>query len=366
MQHIDGLEKILCKKEGENYCLNSIISFAGSQIQSKKDLNTCENSCIKDIYDTIGTGVVTVPDFVRSSVIRARLLCSKIPGKNKYCVYKLKKFNEEKSDKKKMDMFCNSLCIQKTLWKDQSEYDDTFNEDDDINKIIANFTDSACLTYNNNRCGDLLLKIMKKKDKNGKYPFECSGLHYPRVFPISYNYTTCNKEVEQIIKEYGTCVHSLFSNKGGDWLDLYKEISRYAKSRRLQNYTIFDIEGDYGDSYNKTYYIENLNWDWYQSNDRAVSSYIVNSIAAHLGLTPSMISGQGFNEYSIIIKGLTKKQQKELDNERSLALTMFSGQIDETALKDSYNPFKISAANNIIPNILTIFAALSLLILYFI
>lgn len=39
----------------------------------------CENSCISDIYNTIGKGIVTVPVFLRNSIIHANLLCSKVP-----------------------------------------------------------------------------------------------------------------------------------------------------------------------------------------------------------------------------------------------------------------------------------------------
>jgi len=348
LQHNDDLQKILCKKNGKNYCLNDINTFINSDIKSKKDLGMCENSCISDIYNTIGKGIVTVPVFLRNSIIHANLLCSKVPGKSKYCIDKLKDFREEKSYEKKMNIYCNSLCVQKTLWKEQSEYELTFDLQSSLESIIANFTDSACLYYKENRCGEFLLKILNND-------YGCSGLRYPRVFPFSGNYTLCNKEVNEIIKDYGPCVNSLFSNKSGDWLNLYKEISRYSKTRRLQNYTIFEEQATYEETFNRTYEIKNFNWTWYQSNDRAVSSYIINSIGAHLGITPSMISGQGFNDYGIMIKGLTKKQRNELDNEHTMALTMFSGQINVKAIEDSTKGFSIDGASNIIPNLFTIF-----------
>jgi len=185
-----------------------------------------------------------------------------------------------------MNIYCDSLCVQKVLWKEQSEYSLTYDLTSSPESIISNFTDSACLYYNQNRCGEFLLKILNND-------YTCSGLRYPRVFPFSGNYTICNQEINEIIDEYGPCVNSLFSNKSGDWLNLYTEISRYSKTRRLKNFNIFQEQAPYGEIFNRTYKIDNFNWDWYQSNDRAVSVYIINSIAAHLGITPSMISGQG-------------------------------------------------------------------------
>jgi len=349
LQHIKDLNNIICKKNGNNYCLSDINSFIHSNIKSKNDLGMCENSCISDIYYTIGKGIVTVPVFLRNSIIHAHLLCSKVPGKSKYCIEKLKDFREESNYEKKMNVYCNSLCVQKTLWKEQSEYDLTYNLNSSLESIISNFTDSACLYYKENRCGEFLLKILNND-------YGCSGLRYPRVFPFSGNYTICNKEVNDIIKDYGPCVNSLFSNKSGDWLNLYKEISRYSKTRRLQDYTIFEEQASYEETFNRTYHISNFNWTWYQSNDRAVSSYIINSIGAHLGITPSMISGQGFNDYTIMIKGLTKKQRNELDGEHSMALTMFSGQISVKAIEDSSKGgFTIDGAFNVIPSMFTIF-----------
>jgi len=134
-----------------------------------------------------------------------------------------------------MDIYCDSLCVQKVLWRDQSEYDLTYNLNSSPESIISNFTDSACLYNGENRCGEFLLKILNND-------YGCSGLRYPRVFPFSGNYTVCNKEIKEIIDEYGTCVNSLFSNKSGDWLNLYNEISRYSKTRRIKNFSVFQNE----------------------------------------------------------------------------------------------------------------------------
>lgn len=247
-----------------------------------------------------------------------------------------------------MDEFCGSLCVQKTLWKEQSDYAETYNMNDSPEMIIANFTDSACLSHNGKRCGNLLLKILNND-------FGCSGLKYPRVFPFSGNYTLCTKEVEEIIKDYGPCVNSLFGNKSGDWLNLYKEIYRYAITRRLKNYKVFEQTVDTGTTFNRTYKIGNFDWTWYQSNDRTVSTYILDSIAFHLGITPSMISGQGFNDYSIMIKGLTDDQRRELDDEHTMTLTMFSGKISVDAVMDQTKGFTISAGINLFPNMFRLF-----------
>jgi len=349
LQHIKSLNSIICKKNGNNFCLSQINTFIHSNPKNKKDLDMCENDCISSIYNTIGNGVVSVPSYLRNDIIRANLLCSKVPGKKKYCIDKLEDFRKADSYEKKMDIYCGSLCVQKVLWKEQSEYELTYNLKSSPESIISNFTDSACLYHGENRCGEFLLKILNND-------YQCSGLRYPRVFPFSGNYTICNQEVKEIIDEYGTCVNSLFSNKSGDWLNLYTEISRYSKTRRLKNFSVFQNQSIYEEVFNRTYKINNFDWFWYQSNDRAVSVYIINSIAAHLGITPSMVSGQGYNEYSVMIKGLTKKQQKELDNDHTMSLTMFSGQIDFNALVDATKGFTISAASMIIPNMVTIFA----------
>jgi len=349
LQHINSLNDIVCRKDGKEFCLNKINSFVKSNPQSKKNLGTCESSCIPKIYNIVGQGVVTIPSFLRNNIIHANLLCSKVPGKNKYCIEKLEDFKKQKSYGKKMKIYCNSLCVQKTLWKEQSEYSLTYNLNSTPETIISNFTDSACLYYKNNRCGEFLLKILNND-------YGCSGLRYPRVFPFSGNYTLCNEEIKEIIEEYGTCVNSLFANKSGDWLNLYNEISRYSKTRRLKNYKIFQESSEFEEPFNRTYNINNFNWDWYQSNDRAVSVYIINSIAAHLGITPSMISGQGFNEYQIMIKGLTKKQQNELDNDHTMSLTMFTGKIDVEAMYDQTKGFTINNSSTILPNMLTILA----------
>jgi len=79
-----------------------------------------------------------------------------------------------------------------------------------------------------------------------------------------------------------------------------------------------------------------------------------------------MISGQGYKEYSVMIKGLTKKQQKELENDKSMSLTMFSGQIDFDALEDPTKGLYISGAFMIIPNMISVFAiTVSLLLMLF-
>jgi len=349
-QHIKALDEILCKKESSNgeYCVNKINTFIKSNPSSKKDLGICEDNCISSSFNIIGKGIVSVPNFLRNSIIRANLLCSKVPGKRKYCIDKLEDFRKEKSYEKKMNIYCNSLCVQKVLWKEQSEYPLVYDLKSSVESIIANFTDSACLYYNDNRCGEFLLKILNND-------YGCSGLRYPRVFPFSGNYTLCNNEIKQIISEYGTCVNALFSNKSGDWLNLFKEISRYSKTRRLKNYEIFSETLEDPDTFNRTYKIDNFNWDWYRSNDRAVSVYIINSIAAHLGITPSMISGQGYNGYDISIKGLTNKQKKELDNDHTMSLTMFSGKISVEALNKTDQGFTIDGARTNLPNMITIF-----------
>jgi hypothetical protein len=359
MQHINSFDSIICKKNGNDFCLSKINTFIHSNPQNKKDLGMCENDCISSIYNIVGMGVVSVPTYLRNDIIRANLLCSKVPGKKKYCIDKLEDFRNEKSYSKKMDIYCDSLCVQKVLWRDQSEYDLTYNLNSSPESIISNFTDSACLYNGENRCGEFLLKILNND-------YGCSGLRYPRVFPFSGNYTVCNKEIKEIIDEYGTCVNSLFSNKSGDWLNLYNEISRYSKTRRIKNFSVFQNESIYEEVFNRTYKIDNFKWLWYQSNDRAVSVYIINSIAAHLGITPSMISGQGYKEYSVMIKGLTKKQQKELENDKSMSLTMFSGQIDFDALEDPTKGLYISGAFMIIPNMISVFAiTVSLLLMLF-
>jgi len=232
MQHINALDSIICKKNGKNYCLSNIYEFIHSNPKNKKDLGMCENNCISGIYNTIGKGVVNVPSFLRNDIIRANLLCSRVPGKKKYCIDKLEDFRNEDNYQKKMNIYCNSLCVQKVLWKEQSEYSLTYDLSSSPESIISNFTDSACLYHNENRCGEFLLKILNND-------YSCSGLRYPRVFPFSGNYTICNQEINEIIDEYGTCVNSLFSNKSGDWLNLYTEISRYSKTRRLKNFNIF-------------------------------------------------------------------------------------------------------------------------------
>jgi len=359
IQHINDLDKIVCKKIGKDFCFNKIENFIKSNPQSKKDLGMCDNNCISTIYDTVGKGVVVVPFSIRNDIIRSHLLCSKVPGGRTYCIEKLKDFKKQKKYNKKMNIYCNSLCVQKALWKDQSEYSLSYDLNSKVESIIANFTDSACLHYKDNRCGEFLLKILNND-------YTCSGLRYPRVFPFSGNYTVCNREVRNIIEEYGPCVNSLFSNKSGDWLNLYTEISRYAKTRRLKNYKIFQQEAEYEEIFNRTYKISNFDWNWYQSNDRAVSVYIINSIAAHLGITPSMVSGQGFNEYSVMIKGLTKKQQNELDNDHTMRLIMFSGQIGVDAFEKKTEGFVIDDAKNILPNILTILSISVMLIFYLI
>ncbi|OUM60541.1 hypothetical protein PIROE2DRAFT_69714 [Piromyces sp. E2] len=237
MQHINSLNSIICKKDGKEYCLSKINTFIHSNPKTKKDLGMCENNCISDIYNTIGKGVVTVPNFLRNDIIRANLLCSKVPGKSKYCINKLEDFRNQKNYEKKMNIYCNSLCVQKMLWKDQSEYSLTYDLKSSPESIISNFTDSACLYNGENRCGEFLLKILNND-------YKCSGLRYPRIFPFSGNYTICNEEVKQIIEDYGPCVNSLFSNKSGDWLNLYTEISRYSKTRRLQNFNVFQNQAE--------------------------------------------------------------------------------------------------------------------------
>lgn len=363
IQHITDLDKIVCKKNGSNFCLNKIESFIKSDPQSKKDLGMCENDCISTIYDTVGKGIVSIQPSIRNDVIRSHLLCSKVPGGRTYCIDKLKDFKKQSKYSKKMNIYCNSLCVQKALWKEQSEYSLTYDLNSKPESIIANFTDSACLYYNDNRCGEFLLKILNND-------YTCSGLRYPRVFPFSGNYTICNKEVKSIIEEYGPCVNSLFSNKSGDWLNLYNEISRYSKTRRLKNYKIFQQEAEYEEPFNRTYKIKNFDWTWYQSNDRAVSVYIINSIAAHFGITPSMVSGQGFDEYSVMIKGLTKKQQSELDDDHTMSLTMFSGQISVDAFEKTSSTlnegFVINGTKQILPNILIILSMAVMLIYYLI
>jgi len=359
LQHIKDLKDIICKQDDNYYCLNLINDeLLHKDIKSKKDLGICETGCASDIYNIIGKGIVTVPTFLRNDIIRANLICSKVPGKSKYCVEKLKDFREESKYEKKMNVYCNSLCVQKTLWREQSEYSLTYNLESSLESIISNFTDSACLYYNKNRCGEFLLKILNND-------YLCSGLRYPRVFPFSGNYTICDSEIKSIISDYGPCINSLFGNKSGDWLNLYKEISRYSKTRRLKNYDIFEEQAEYEETFNRTYRIDNFNWGWYQSNDRAVSSYIINSIAAHLGITPSMISGQGFSDYSIMIKGLTKKQQNELDDEHTMALTMFSGKISFNAIENQKKGFTIDGAHTILPNLITIFSFAAILLFYF-
>lgn len=351
-QHIQSLDEILCSKvKGtEDYCINKIDEFIHSNPSSKSDLKMCENDCISNSFSILGKGVVSVPNYLRNDIIHANLLCSKVPGKSKYCIDKLEDFRKEKSYKKKMNVYCDSLCVQKVLWKDQSEYPLTYNLDSSLESIISNFTDSACLYYNDNRCGEFLLKILNND-------YQCSGLRYPRIFPFSGNYTICNNEIKQIINEYGTCVNALFSNKSGDWLNLFIEISRYSKMRRIKNYEIFEKGIEDQETFNKTYLIDNFKWMWYKSNDRAVSIYIDTSVAAHLGITPSMISGQGFNKYDISIKGLSKKQQKELDRDESMSLPMFSGKINVEALEDQNKGFTIyeGGARINVPNMITVF-----------
>jgi len=39
----------------------------------------CENDCISSIYNIVGMGVVSVPTYLRNDIIRANLLCSKVP-----------------------------------------------------------------------------------------------------------------------------------------------------------------------------------------------------------------------------------------------------------------------------------------------
>ncbi|ORX76998.1 hypothetical protein BCR32DRAFT_248278 [Anaeromyces robustus] len=80
IQHITDLDKIVCKKNGSNFCLNKIESFIKSDPQSKKDLGMCENDCISTIYDTVGKGIVSIQPSIRNDVIRSHLLCSKVPN----------------------------------------------------------------------------------------------------------------------------------------------------------------------------------------------------------------------------------------------------------------------------------------------
>jgi len=70
-----------------------------------------------------------------------------------------------------------------------------------------------------------------------------------------------------------------------------------------------------------------------------------------------MISGQGFNKYVISIKGLSKKQQKELDRDESMSLPMFSGKINVEALEDQNKGFTIyeGGARINVPNMITVF-----------
>jgi len=78
-----------------------------------------------------------------------------------------------------------------------------------------------------------------------------------------------------------------------------------------------------------------------------------------------MISGQGFSDYSIMIKGLTKKQQNELDDEHTMALTMFSGKISFNAIENQKKGFTIDGAHTILPNLITIFSFAAILLFYF-
>jgi len=76
----------------KKFCLNSINEFIHSNPKNKKDLDMCENDCISYIYKIIGNGVVSVPNYLRNDIIRANLLCSRVPGKKKYCIDKVEDF----------------------------------------------------------------------------------------------------------------------------------------------------------------------------------------------------------------------------------------------------------------------------------